>query len=132
MNVTVVGLNTEGKYTGSATIKDWDEQGNVNPNHTYAMQPIIVKYANSTGATDYVNGLTPNIQAEEDIANLLPFGDPNEPLLAAVLAHIKGIAVTSMTLKSAKIGLEKVAQSRDFKPFANEMYVNPKRPKSQK
>lgn len=127
MKVTVVGTNTEGKYTGSMTIKDWDDKGVVNPNHNYAMQPIVVKYANSAGVTDFVNGLTPDIVAEEDIANLLPFGDPNEKLLSVVLADMKGIAITSMNLKSAQMGLTKVADSHDFKPYANEMYINPVR-----
>jgi C-terminal processing protease CtpA/Prc len=125
MNVTVVGINTNGKYTGSMTVKDWDEKGVVNPNHKWAMQPIVVKYANSRDESDYVNGLTPNIISEEDFANLLPFGDPNETLLSVVLSDIKGIPVTGMVLKSAKMGLRKVSDSRDFKPFANEMYINP-------
>jgi C-terminal processing protease CtpA/Prc len=125
MNVTVVGINTNGKYTGSMTVKDWDEKGVVNPNHKWAMQPIVVKYANSRDESDYVDGLTPNLIGEEDFANLLPFGDPNEDLLKIVLADIKGIPVTGMVLKSAKMGLRKVADSRDFKPFANEMYINP-------
>lgn len=132
MNVKVAGINTVGKYTGSMTVKDWDENGDVNPNHDYAMQPIVVKYANSAGVTDFVDGLTPDIIAEEDIANLLPFGDPNEKLLSVVLADMKGIPVTSMVLKSAQIGLKEVAASRDFKPFANEMYINPINKKLQK
>jgi len=125
MNVVVVGINTVGKYTGSFTIKDWDENGVVNPNHKFAMQPIVVKYANVDGVTDFVDGLSPTFKAEEDIANLLPFGDPNEKLLSVCLADIKGIPVTGMALKSAKIGLRKVADSHDFKPFAHEMYINP-------
>jgi C-terminal processing protease CtpA/Prc len=125
MNVVVVGINTVGKYTGSFTVKDWDANGNVNPNHKYAMQPIVVKYANVDGVTDFVDGLTPTIKAEEDFANLLPFGDPNETLLKVVLDDIKGLPVTGMVLKSAQIGLEKVADSHDFKPFAHEMYINP-------
>lgn len=127
MNVKVIGINTEGKYTGSMTIKDWDENGNVNPRHRYAMQPIVVKYANSAGESDYVNGLAPDILAEEDIANLLPFGNPNEKLLSMALADISGIQVTAQALKSAQLGLRKVAGSRDFKPFANEMYIKPAR-----
>jgi C-terminal processing protease CtpA/Prc len=127
MNVQVIGINTEGKYTGSATIKDWDENGKVNPNHKWAMQPIIVKYANSEGVSDFVNGLVPNIIAEEDIANLLPFGDPNETLLSVALSDMQGMNVSGMKLKSAQIGLIKFADSHDFKPFAKEMYINPKR-----
>ena len=127
MNVTVVGINTNGKYTGSMTVKDWNEQGTVNPNHKWAMQPIVVKYANSRDESDYVDGLAPTINAEEDFASLLPFGDPNEDLLKVVLADIKGIPVTGMVIKSAKMGLRKVADSHDFKPFANEMYINPEK-----
>ncbi len=127
MNVTVVGINTNGKYTGSMTVKDWNAQGTVNPNHKWAMQPIVVKYANSRDESDFVDGLAPTIIAEEDFANLLPFGDPNETLLSYVLADIKGIPITSKVLKSAQIGLRKVAGSHDFKPFANEMYINPEK-----
>lgn len=127
MNVVVVGINTYGKYTGSWTIRDWiDEDGKVNPNHKYAMQPITFKIANSEGVSDFVDGLDPTIRAEEDVPHLLPFGDPNEALLAVCLADIKGVPVTAMALKSAKMGLTKVADSHDFKPFAHEMYINPK------
>ena len=124
MNVKVVGINTVGKYVGSMTVQDWDQNGVVNPNDPWAMQPIVVKYANSLGVSDFVNGLTPDIVAEEDIANLLPFGDPQEKLLSYVLADMSGIPITSMTLKSAQIGLKKVVESRDFKPFATDMYIN--------
>ena len=97
----------------------------MNPKDPYAMQPIVVKYANKDGVTDFVNGLTPDIIAEEDIANLMPFGDPNETLLSAALADMKGIQVTSKLLKSAQIGLKKVTDSHQFKPFATDMYINP-------
>ena len=120
LNVRVVGINTTGKYVGSITITD-----DANPSDKWAMQPIVVKYANSQGVTDFVNGLTPDINAQEDIANLLPFGDPNETLLKAALNDMQGIAVTSMTLKSAQMGLRKVADSQSFKPHAKDMYINP-------
>ena len=126
LNVVVIGINTEGKYTGSMTIKDWiDNNGTVNPNDPYVMQPIVVKYSNSAGVTDFVNGLTPDINAEEDIANLLPFGNPNEKLLSVALANMTGTGIVSQTLKSAQMGLKKVADSQQFKPHGNEMYINP-------
>jgi len=129
MNVKVVGINTYGKYVGSLTLKDEDASGKAIS--TWAMQPIVVKYANSIGESDFVNGLTPNIIAEEDIANLLPFGDPNEKLLSVVLDDIKGSGVTAKTLKSAKMGLVKVFDSHDFKPHGNEMYMDPLQKKFQ-
>ena len=125
MEVKVVGINTYGKYVGSFTITDDKVTSN-----KWAMQPIVVKYANSLGETDFVNGLTPNIRAEEDIANLLPFGDSNETLLKAVLDDMQGMAVTASTLKSAKMGLRKVADSQDFQRFSRDMYVNPEKFKS--
>ena len=126
MDVKIVGINTAGKYVGSMTIKDWDESGNVNPANKYAMQPIVVKYANSNGISDYVDGILPDIQGEENVTNLLPFGDPNEQLLSMVLADMQGLPpVIAQTSKSAHVGLRKVADSRDFKPFATDMYINP-------
>lgn len=125
MNVRVIGINTYGKYVGSITIKDEDENKVVNPNNKWAMQPIVVKYANSLGVSDFVNGLTPDIVSEEDIANILPFGDPNEKLLKAALTDMQGGVVTSMTLKSAQMGMRKVAGIHASKRFAKDMYVNP-------
>jgi C-terminal processing protease CtpA/Prc len=134
MDVKVVGINTVGKYVGSMTVRDWDANGRVSTKHTYAMQPIVVKYANSAGVSDFVNGLTPNIVAREfsdngittdELTGILPFGDPKEKLLSAVLADITGIPVAAQTVKSAHIGFKKVGNIHDFKPFANEMYVNP-------
>jgi len=120
MDVKVVGINTTGKYVGSITVTD-----DVVTSNKWAMQPIVVKYANSRGETDFINGLTPDITAEEDIANLLPFGDPNETLLKVVLDAIQGNVVTSQTLKSAQMGLRKVADSQSFKRHAKDMYINP-------
>jgi C-terminal processing protease CtpA/Prc len=125
MQIFNVGINTAGKYVGSFTIKDWDQNGNVNPNNTWAMQPIVVKIANANGVSDYVNGLTPDYLAEEDIANLLPFGDQNETLLRIALYNIKGIAVPGKkSLKSEELGLKKVFDSQDIRPFSKQMYIN--------
>lgn len=123
ITVTQVGTNTYGKYVGSITVQDWDTQGNVNPNDPWAMQPIVVKILNSSDVSDYINGLTPDITTEEDIANLLPFGDPNEPLLQAVLNNIQGLPQKRLPLKSALIGLKKVTDSQAFKPLSKDMYI---------
>ena len=131
MNVKVVGINTYGKYVASFTIKDLDNNGNAIS--TYAMQPIVAKYANSLGVTDFVNGLTPDITASEisaggmtmaDLKGILPFGDPNEKLLSYVLADISGKPLTAQVFKSAQIKLPEVANSHEFKPFVNDMYIN--------
>ena len=119
-----MGINTAGKYVGSFTIKDWDVNGVVNPNHKWAMQPIVVKIANSAGVSDYVDGLVPDFSLEEDIVSLMPFGDQNETLLKAVLNNIKGLPPTAITLKSQQLGLKRVFDSQDMRPFAKQMYIN--------
>lgn len=124
VQVVNVGINTAGKYVGSFTVKDWDANGVVNPNDSWAMQPIVVKMANSAGVSDFVDGLVPDIVMEEDIANLLPFGDQNETLLKVVLNDIKGLPQTSVLLKSAKLGLVKVYDSQDQRAFSKQMYIN--------
>jgi len=130
MDVVMIGINTTGKYTGSFTLKDEDENGHKNSD--WAMQPIVVKYANSQGVSDFYNGLVPNIEAEEDFAHLMPFGDPNETLLKYALDDMQGITTTAMTLKSAKMGLRKVTDSNAHKRFGKEMYINPEKLKGLK
>jgi len=124
LQVYNVGINTAGKYEGSFTIKDWDANGVVNPNNKWAMQPIVVKIANSAGVSDYVDGLVPDFSIEEDIVNLLPFGNPNETLLKAVLNNIKGLPQTAIALKSGKLGLKRIFDSQDNRPFSKQMYIN--------
>ena len=124
VNVYNIGINTVGKYVGSFTLQDWDANGNVNPNDKWAMQPIVVKIANSAGVTDYVNGLVPDFRIEEDIANLMPFGDQNETLLKVALNDIQGIPQSSLTLKSQQMGLNKVFDSQSLRPFSKQMYIN--------
>lgn len=123
ITVKQVGTNTYGKYVASITLQDQDSTGAVNPNDPWAMQPIVVKILNSLNVSDFVNGLSPDITVQEDIGNLLPFGDPNETLLRAVLNDIQGLPQSMVPLKSAVIGLKKVADSKTFLPFSHDMYI---------
>ena len=82
--VIQIGTATGGKYQASITIYDSPNfrRENVNPNHTYALQPLVFKSANKDGVSDYDNGLEPSVTLSEDIGNLGILGDVNEPLLA--------------------------------------------------
>ena len=64
------------------------------------MQPIVLKYANSEGYTDFVDGLNPNFMVEESLLNAVPFGSEQDPLLAVALEQITGVA--PVTKKSAE------------------------------
>jgi C-terminal processing protease CtpA/Prc len=124
MQVVQVGDTTVGKYVGSITIKDTDANGVVNPKNNWAIQPIILKYTNSRSDPDFILGLIPDVQLEEDFVNLMAFGDQNETLLKAVLNNIQGLPQTGIMLKSAQMGLIKVFDSQDKNPLANQMYIN--------
>ena len=86
IDVIVIGDDTTGKNVGSYSIYDWiDDEGNVNPRHTWVMQPITLKIANSEGFADFENGLQANHRLQEDIANLGILGEIDEPLLEKTL-----------------------------------------------
>lgn len=117
--VKIIGKNTAGKNVGSITVRDWDSKGNVNPNHKWAMQPIVLKIANSVGFHDYVNGLEPDIIDEERISLMRPLGDLDEQLLKHAIDDIKGlksaIVPVTETFKSFK-------SSKSHSRFAYDMY----------
>ncbi|MDG1824562.1 MAG: S41 family peptidase [Flavobacteriaceae bacterium] len=85
IDVILIGDKTTGKNVGSYSIYDWDDEGNVNPRHTWAMQPITLKIANSEGFADFENGLQPDHRLKEDVANLGTLGEIDEPLLEKTL-----------------------------------------------
>ena len=91
IEVIQVGENTTGKFQASTTLYDSPDlrRGGANPGHTYAVQPLIYKTLNANNVSDYVKGLPPNWEISEDFTNLGVLGNPQEPLLAAVLALIE-------------------------------------------
>ena len=91
IDIIQIGDTTYGKNVGSITVYDYvDNQGTKNPDHTYAMQPIVLKIANSAGFADYDNGLDPNIELKEDISNMGVLGEVSEPLLSSAINQITG------------------------------------------
>ena len=91
IEVIHIGEQTVGKNVGSITVYDYiDNDGTRNPDHRYAMQPIVLKIANSVGFADYAEGLEPTTLIEEDLQNMGILGDKNEPFLATVLNLIEG------------------------------------------
>mgnify|MGYP006290744895 FL=1 len=87
MNVTSVGETTFGKYTGAWVFPDTEEP----PRHNYAIVPIVLKYANSEGITEFVDGLEPDYAIEDQLLGAKPFGDFTDPILAKTLEVITGV-----------------------------------------
>ena len=95
INVVQIGESTTGKNVGSITLYDYIDNNNElrNPNHKYAMQPIVLKIANSEGFADYTDGLVPKSEdliIRERVSSYDVLGSPTEPLLEAALNHISG------------------------------------------
>jgi hypothetical protein len=55
------------------------------------MQPIVLKYANADGFTDFVTGLEPDHYVEDNLLYATPFGDIGDPLLGKAMDLIAGI-----------------------------------------
>lgn len=126
INVKLVGNKTVGKQVGSITLFDGDDYSskNINPNHTWAMQPIVLEITNKNGENN-PNGYIPEVEMFEKPANLGVLGDPTEPLLARTLEYIttgsKGTAAKSSNYsrKTKKLWNPEM----DFKDYQN-MYVD--------
>ena len=111
IDVTLVGDRTFGKYTGSITMYDSENytKENVNPNHTYAMQPIVAKFVNSLGESPQ-GGLAPDLFVLEDIENMGVLGDRSEPLLSVAINDIVGVSAKKDAYKTR--AFEKVSDYR--------------------
>jgi len=106
IDVVQIGEKTVGKNLSSITVYDYiDNDGTKNPDHKYAMQPIVLKNANSEGFADYSDGLVPNITIEEDLKNSGILGDEMEPMLSSVINLISG---------SGKISNRKAERNRSL------------------
>ena len=126
INVTLIGEDTYGKNVGSITLKDYyTRNGVLNPDHKWAMQPIVLKIANSLNFGDYINGLPPDVSVDEGFLDLLPFGDANEILLKTATDYILGLkSVRAQPLYVRGVDWFVIADSRDFVPFSRDMYDN--------
>lgn len=92
INVVQIGETTTGKNVGSFTVYDSETltKRNVNPNHKYAMQPLVLKITNSQNFGDYTDGLAPTYQQYERVTNYGVLGDASEPLLNLAISKITG------------------------------------------
>ncbi|MEX0986350.1 MAG: S41 family peptidase [Bacteroidales bacterium] len=88
MNVIQIGENTYGKFYGSITVPDLEEPAR----HSWGLQPLVFKFASSTGFTDFNNGLIPDIIIDDNILDMKQFGDLSDPILARAVEEITGVA----------------------------------------
>ena len=120
LNVVQIGETTYGKCYGSVTVDDWESP----KRHNWAMQPIVIKYSNANGFTDFVNGIEPDIEVKDNLLYAKPFGSLEDPLLAAALEEISG--VSPLARKSAGPETQFRSIPRPRKPVAEWQLELPK------
>lgn len=97
MEVKMVGDTTSGKYTGAWIIPD-----NLEPRQNWCLMPIVLRYANANGFSNFKDGLVPDQYVKDQLLPALPFGDLQDPVLAKAISEIIGEG--SVVAKSAKLG----------------------------
>lgn len=125
IDVQLIGTKTLGKYVASLTLYDSENftRSGANPNHTYAMQPIVLEELNKFDENDK-DGFDPNILLKEDFENLGMLGNENEPLLQKALDAITGITTSITTHKTSVSVRAEISSSKAFLPGYNDMYVD--------
>ena len=121
IDVVQVGTTTYGKYQASVTLYDSENftSQNINPSHTYAIQPLVLKTLNVIGQTDYFNGLIPDFEFEERPYDMGTIGNINEPLLNQTINLIGSRNLFKNRMEI--YGL--IDDSQIFENFSKEMYI---------
>ena len=127
IDVVQIGTATTGKFQASITLYDSEDftKSNVNPNHKYAMQPLVLKSLNSVGFTDYFDGFSPENKFElaEDLTNLGVLGSVSEPLLARAISDITGEDKYSDKVNDFKVN-STITIDYLNSPIENTMYID--------
>ncbi len=130
MDVKLIGETTYGKNVGSITLydsptTDYQNKSSANPNHLYAMQPIVFKIYNKNGESNYTQGFSPDIEIFEHQYwnSILPFGDENEVVLKTALDDIKGLSNKILFKRQTNSKLLKTPKNPKNK-FDTDMYIN--------
>ncbi|WP_225034739.1 S41 family peptidase [Winogradskyella sp. SM1960] len=119
IDVVQIGSTTRGKSQASRTIYDSSDfsRENVNPNHMYAMQPLIYEAQNADGFSEFYDGLSPDplFEISEFYENLNQLGNPEERLLAEAIADITA---------SGRAGISS-QQPEPLKQISDQNFENP-------
>ena len=126
IDVIQIGDKTAGKNVGSITLYDSPTYAktNVNPNHKYAMQPIVLKIVDKNGFGDYTSGILPTTSLPENFANLGVLGATDEPLLEAAINQIIGSG--KMLPQVPSVINRDFIDAKSINPLGSEMYLENK------
>ena len=93
MDVITVGDTTKGQYTVAETYTPKNIYGDENYYKDFSnwgVRPIVSKYRNSEGFTDFIYGLYPTILVHDEISKNYAIGDTNDPVIKNAIENITG------------------------------------------
>ena len=122
INVVQIGDKTLGKSQASQLLYDSPNlsRNNVNPNHTYALLPLIAISVNKNDENVPSSGIEPSINVIENPNDYGVIGDFNEPLLNTALMAIQGLNRNSNNFNKESLLID----YHNPKKFTNLMYVD--------
>lgn len=92
MDVIQIGEPTYGKYSGAYILPD--------ENNEWAIIPIVMKYSNAAGYTDFEDGLEPDYAMNDDVIFAVPFGDTADPMTQKAIELITGQTMSILATRS--------------------------------
>jgi len=124
IQVVQIGDKTTGKNVGSITLYDSPNfsKNNVNPNHKYAMQPLVLKTINAAGFGDYQTGILADFAFLENYGNMGEIGNQSEPMINYTLNLISNGNRMSYQVDAKQFN--HFTDSKALEPLRNEMYVD--------
>lgn len=132
IDVKSVGTTTIGKVQGSVTLYDSDNftrtGGNLNPDHTWAIQPLVLEILNKNNSNQ-PNGIDPTIELPENYENLGVLGERSDPLLDRTILLITTGGRENITDTTGLLTLEEISNSKANNPQKNNMFIDLKKEK---
>jgi len=140
IDVIQIGDVTVGKNEFSSILLDDDDQtldgiafpyifledvtlDNVDPDHRYALSPLMGTYTNAEGFGEFTDGLQPDILQRESLLNLGTLGEPDEPLLSIAIQEITGsVAKSTLTEVPENMEINIISSSNRRKPYSDILF----------
>lgn len=135
VDVILIGETTRGKNEFSITLVDDPErdgapfvytssrENQINPDNSWALQPLVGRNENADGFSDYTAGIPVDIFLEEDLTNMGVLGEATEPLLARALAQFSGGQDSKQSFE-VEIPANFFTSSKMFSPLKDNMFYD--------
>ncbi|SDR85597.1 S41 family peptidase [Gramella sp. MAR_2010_147] len=125
IEVVNVGGMTVGKSQASVTLYDSSNFGKsgANPDHKYAIQPLVYESVNANDQGVPFDGITPDEEIIEDVANMGVLGEESDPLLKRALDVIAGNR-RSFSDQSKAYWYNEFSESGVNSPAYRRMYID--------